>query len=526
MFTRRNWVLRSSIIINLLVLFYFGTYIASQNGTLSFIREMQKSGRSLANLEFSAQAGGSGSTNNEIFQENMEIAGGGPFSLSASDLVSSQALVNVPLSSVETNSPKGTTVINAVRSFVDHRFVQKVSTTSDTSLDSDLVSAGVNVTSSDLLKSKPSLQDVIQCNDVTPTFSTAQRGDYWVLYNYIMAEKKFHCWESITYTSHADHTFLDNLVPVLDRWQGPVSLALYTPGSDFEDTLKTIKYLRECTTPLVSKLVTFHLYFPARHVPKHIPKPSEIFKSPTNCSILPPWSNVTARSTYKSQKKLLYPVNVGRNIARQTALTHYILASDIELYPSPGVITDFLDMVQRQDPPLLHKKPKVFPLSIFEVEANMNLPRDKTELVAMLKNGSAIPFHKKVCAGCHNVPKSKEWMKAEVQPGLHVFHIGKRMGYFVHWEPIYIGTHQDPYYDERLSWEGKSDKMTQGYTLCVQDYEFQILDNAFLVHKPGIKTLKKDHARAVLAGKTNALIRKVIVPELRILYGVRKGCAV
>lgn len=35
------------------------------------------------------------------------------------------------------------------------------------------------------------------------------------------------------------------------------------------------------------------------------------------------------------------------------------------------------------------------------------------------------------------------------------------MGYFVHWEPIYIGTHADPHYDERLSWEGKSDKMTQ-----------------------------------------------------------------
>ncbi|KAL1451197.1 hypothetical protein WDU94_003481 [Cyamophila willieti] len=374
--------------------------------------------------------------------------------------------------------------------------------------------------------SQPPLSEIIPCNDVIARYYIGQRGDFWVLYNYIQAERKFHCWESITYTSHSDFTFLDNLVPLVERWQGPVSLALYAPGTDFDDTLETIRYLRDCTSPLVAEFVTFHIYFGARHAPKRIPKPADILSVAINCSVLPPWSNLTNGVTYKSQKKLLYPVNVGRNIARQTAATHYILASDIELYPSPGVISDFLDMVQRQDPPLLHKKPKVFPLSIFEVESNMNLPGDKTELVAMLKNGSAIPFHKKVCAGCHNVPKSKEWMKQEVTPGLHVFHIGKRMGYFVHWEPIYIGTHQDPYYDERLSWEGKSDKMTQGYTLCVMDYEFQILDNAFLVHKPGIKTLKKDHARAVLAGKTNALIRKVIVPELRILYGVRKGCAV
>ncbi len=76
----------------------------------------------------------------------------------------------------------------------------------------------------------------------------------------------------------------------------------------------------------------------------------------------------------------------------------------------------------------------------------------------MLKNGTAIPFHKYVCPNCHTIPKQKEWLKAPVSPGLHVFHIAKRKG---HWEPIFIGTNKDPYYDERLSWEGKSDKMTQ-----------------------------------------------------------------
>jgi len=58
------------------------------------------------------------------------------------------------------------------------------------------------------------------------------------------------------------------------------------------------------------------------------------------------------------------------------------------------------------------------------------------------------------------------------------------------------------------------------------DYEFHILDNAFLVHKPGIKVLKKDNRRAMLSGKTNQLIRKIIYPELKIMYGMRKGCAI
>lgn len=66
----------------------------------------------------------------------------------------------------------------------------------------------------------------------------------------------------------------------------------------------------------------------------------------------------------------------------------------------------------------------------------------------------------------------------------------------------------------------------QGYALCVLDYDFLILDNAFLVHKPGIKIYKKDTRRAMLAGKTNQLIKKIIFPELKVLYGSKKGCAV
>ena len=41
-----------------------------------------------------------------------------------------------------------------------------------------------------------------------------------------------------------------------------------------------------------------------------------------------------------------------------------------------------------------------------------------------------------------------------------VITIGKRTGKYRSWEPIFIGTHSDPLYDERLSWEGRSDKMT------------------------------------------------------------------
>jgi hypothetical protein len=64
---------------------------------------------------------------------------------------------------------------------------------------------------------------------------------------------------------------------------------------------------------------------------------------------------------------------------------------------------------------LLHR---VFPLSIFEVDGSVNVPKDKTELQELLKSGKAIPFHKRVCSSCHGVPKSKEWIAANETEGL------------------------------------------------------------------------------------------------------------
>lgn len=51
--------------------------------------------------------------------------------------------------------------------------------------------------------------------------------------------------------------------------------------------------------------------------------------------------------------------------------------------------------------------PRVYVFSIFEVKENVTVPETKKELQTMLQKGDAIPFHKNVCAKCHNVPMSK-----------------------------------------------------------------------------------------------------------------------
>lgn len=67
-------------------------------------------------------------------------------------------------------------------------------------------------------------------------------------------------------------------------------------------------------------------------------------------------------------------MNVARNVARDAALTHFILPSDIELYPSPNLVPRFLNMIARNRKPLnTSTKPRVFPISIFEVDAKVNV---------------------------------------------------------------------------------------------------------------------------------------------------------
>ena len=74
---------------------------------------------------------------------------------------------------------------------------------------------------------------------------------------------------------------------------------------------------------------------------------------------------------------------------------------------------------------------------------------------------------------------------------MRVFRVAKRYWPYDHWEPIFIGTNAEPFYDERLTWEGRGDKMTQGYQMCVLDYEFHILR---LVNKYRMVHLDAEHS--------------------------------
>ncbi|XP_053677658.1 beta-1,4-glucuronyltransferase 1-like [Anopheles nili] len=374
------------------------------------------------------------------------------------------------------------------------------------------------------------LKTILNCNKQSNAYQLERHGEHYVLRNFITTERPVECYETITYTTHGDHTFLDNVVPLLERWLAPVSIAVYAPGKDLDRAVELIRYLVDCheRRSLVKEYVSFHLYFGREHLPENpIHHYRKLLATPLDCAN----TNLTNVSggfvdTYRMEHNLTYPVNVARNIARSSAQTHFVLASDIELYPNPDFIPMFLRMIAHPFYQYTLHSPSVYVLPVFEVAEGRDIPVDKAHLLKALEQGEAIKFHEKICSNCHTVPGYAEWLdvvKYDYTMDIQV--TSKREGAFSSWEPIYVGTQREPQYEERLSWEGKADKMTQGFIMCILGYDYHVLDNGFLVHRPGIKTMAQAN-RPSQQSKQRAFMHSTIEGEIVALYGKREGCRI
>src|SRR5690349_15642033 len=133
----------------------------------------------------------------------------------------------------------------------------------------------------------------------------------------------------------------------------------------------------------------------------------------------------------------------------------------------------------------------------------------------MIEKNTSIWFHYEFCKRCHLIPNYDKWFLDTNYKEMSVFQSVKRRGQQSFWEPFYIGTNDEPLWDERLDWEGKANKMQQAYIMCLLDYNYNVLSNAFLCHKPGIRTKawKKENVNRFYQRRTSQLLTHKIVKE-------------
>lgn len=366
----------------------------------------------------------------------------------------------------------------------------------------------------------------------SPWWTTETRTSYSVINNYVIGDEDVP-HDSVTLSTQGSFEFLPHAVELCRRWEGPVSLAVYAPGDDLKIALEIIYYLRRCRDPCVRNRVSWHLIYDSMFGPKldNISFPDSLvtkYRSLT-CDLADEELLKEFSSLFRDSHRLPYPINVARNVARLQSRTKYLLASDIELYPSLNIVSMFKVLMQKEEAnqlPLVNRQvPHVYHLPIFEVESGLEPPQTKSELMDMFRTGDAIFFHKWVCDICQNFPDRDQWLQIPGNGSLSVFRATKRTRNRSSWEPLYIGTNSEPLYDERLTWEGKRDKMSQMYEMCLMDYDILVLDNAFLVHAPGIKHIdKEDNSRRVNFIRRNNQVYNTILAKLRKQYGSPKGC--
>ena len=312
-----------------------------------------------------------------------------------------------------------------------------------------------------------------------PWWKYENRTSYSVLRNYIIATgqridvdgsilKKDDFDISITYTTQGSYEFLHHAEQLCRRFDGPVSIAVYAPSSEFQIAVNLIYYLRDCGHPCVRRNISWHMIYDSLMKVDNL----DINKYPDeflidnnvnlnfNCSIkykayMDGLTSIYEKDADKnainvrSKNHLPYPINVLRNVARLSANTKYVLASDIELYPSINIVKMFRRMLDREKSGQLSlvnpSKPHVYILPIFEVEAGLDAPKTKHQLVQMLNKGSAIFFHKWVCDACQNFVDRDKWTEETVSSNeLNIFRSTKRKK--TYWEPLYIGTNDEPLY--------------------------------------------------------------------------------
>ncbi|XP_042240824.1 beta-1,4-glucuronyltransferase 1-like isoform X2 [Homarus americanus] len=349
---------------------------------------------------------------------------------------------------------------------------------------------------------------------------------YSVVYDWVPAARTFTVNESVTYTTHTTPEMISHVGELATRWAGPLSVALFVPHSDFCLAAARVARLRVCGPPAVKELVSWHLFWP-RDVPPAADWHLKLKEDTFDCS-----EDKTALVRgYRTAEGLPYPVNVARNVARSAAPTVFVLPSDVELYPSEGLVEQFLGLIQRinsgKETRVSNLSPRVFVVPVFEVASVV--PTSKEELVQQYQQNDAVYFHRHVCAHCQRFPALSDWIRQLGTPGtLKAFSVVKRQFPYHRWEPIYICTKDEPLYDERLSWEGLQDKMTQMHELCLRGYNLVILDRAFLVHAPGIKRRNKNKAkddawRDPFVAK-NSKIYDQIMEEMQNKFGPSDKC--
>uniref|UniRef100_A0AC35FPY9 Uncharacterized protein n=1 Tax=Panagrolaimus sp. PS1159 TaxID=55785 RepID=A0AC35FPY9_9BILA len=333
-------------------------------------------------------------------------------------------------------------------------------------------------------------------------------GEHCAYQNII--ERSINESERITMILHISYDRLrTSLIPQIDNWDGPISLAVVFPSKYNFNSSET-----KCVTNFLNVLYNNHTGVREK-LSVHLLIQNQ--KSKTCGTIITTATNETdlenaicKDDTIYTQKELVskmahYAVNDARNLARNLSTTKYILIADMDHFFSKNFESKMLGLAKAT----LDNDPKtVLVYRIFEVANSVKkMPETKKELQALLRKNKAQEFHK--FYGAHSIPKLQEWFKIpdSGSENTTIQYYRKYRSY--HWEPQFVSLTDIPYHDPKFFYSLRDNTVLR-WEMCRAGYKFAIINDVFMYH-PGIKTRKESYA----IDKVRNLVRRWSWKSLR-----------
>lgn len=271
---------------------------------------------------------------------------------------------------------------------------------------------------------------------------------------------------------------LSSLGEVATMWQGPVSVAVFTPDLEFPLVVRYIDFLLRCF-PAVRDNASFHFIYP-------ISRPPMVS---TNLDI--DLVNLTCEEPIESLQRLvrlrplamvqwrertLYPQNHLRNVARKTCQSMHVFQSDVDIVPRRGLALSLAEFLRRPDVCDMC----AFVVPTYEVDIGQTLPNNKSELLNLVKQNKAQPFHKVIFIHNQFATNNTHWEHIVENGPMDAAY--KVTNYEFFYEPFYVSRDTVPPHDERFIGYGYT-RNTQVYETVLAGYKLWVLNNAFALHR-------------------------------------------
>ncbi|XP_061462445.1 beta-1,4-glucuronyltransferase 1 isoform X2 [Rhineura floridana] len=250
------------------------------------------------------------------------------------------------------------------------------------------------------------------------------------------------------------HTSLGNLhhaQRLAERWQGPISVALFAPGSVEVRLATAMVYALAALCAPIRQLVRLHLVCHADQVAAfpELQDHGEFAHLQACVDVFAKLARLAAgrRNYAMDVANASYPNNLLRNVAREAVGGHWMLVVDMDMVPSEGLREAFLALPRAAD----EERPGVFVVPAFEIRHTRRIPGTKTELLQLYQVGEIRPFYEELCSRCQAPTNYSHWLNLPVSSPLRVAY---EVEWQDPWEPFYIAASSVPLYDERFKQYG------------------------------------------------------------------------